>query len=329
MKTLYPEITDPVVHQLKAGEIHQLYVEECGNPSGIPIIFLHGGPGSGCQPYHRQFFDPEKYRIILFDQRGCGRSQPHGCLQENTTQDLIADMETIRTTLNIDKWVLFGGSWGVTLALLYAETYPDQVSGIILRGAFLASRRDLEWFFGDGVGRIFPDEWEKFSALLNDADTTAKETIEHYHELINSVYDDDRIRTANAWSRWTGKIVTWTLPQGEIKKENKETNSDPESNNKDPEKLVREVGLEIHYAINQYFLDNDQLIKNSDQLPNVPVKIIHGRRDLTCPVESSWRLHKAIPHSTLTLLPESGHLASEPAMIDALVTATDEMAGLV
>ena len=146
MKTLYPEITDPIVHELKVGEIHQLYVEECGNPSGIPIIFLHGGPGSGCQPYHRQFFDPKKYRIILFDQRGCGRSTPHGALEENTTHDLIADMETIRQTLNIDKWVLFGGSWGVTLALLYAETYPDLVSGLILRGAFLASKRDLDWF---------------------------------------------------------------------------------------------------------------------------------------------------------------------------------------
>ncbi len=315
MKTLYPEITDPIVHELKVGKIHQLYVEECGNPSGISIIFLHGGPGSGCQPYHRQFFDPEKYRIILFDQRGCGRSTPHGCLEENTTHDLIGDIETIRQTLNIEQWVLFGGSWGVTLALLYAETYPDQVSGLILRGSFLASKRDLDWFFGDGVGRIFPDEWEKFRALVDEEDITAKNVIEDYHEMITSAYDEERIKAAEAWSRWTGKIVTWTLPQ--------EDNKEPDQ--KDPKQLIREIHLEVHYAFNQYFLEPDQLIKNIDQLPDVPVSIIHGRRDITCPLESSWRLHKAIPNSSLTILPESGHLANEVAMIDALVTSSDNL----
>lgn len=320
MKTLYPEIPGPIVHHLKVNSKHKLYVEECGNPSGIPIIFLHGGPGSGCQPYHRQFFDPKKYRIILFDQRGCGRSKPHGCLEENTTHDLIADMETIRQTLNIDKWVLFGGSWGVTLALLYAETYPDRVSGLILRGAFLASKRDLDWFFGDGVGRIFPDEWKKFISCVDEEDITAKNIIEGYHEMITSAYDEERIKAAEAWSRWTGKIVTWTLPPQD---------QEDEPDKKDPEQLIREIHLEIHYAINRYFLETDQLLKNIDQLPDVPVRIIHGRRDITCPLESSWRLQKAIPISTLTILPESGHLANEPAMIDALVSATDEMPDLI
>jgi len=323
MKTLYPEITDPIVHKLKVGEIHELYVEECGNPSGIPIIFLHGGPGSGCQPYHRQFFNPEKYRIILFDQRGCGRSTPHGCLEKNTTHDLNADMETIRQTLNIDKWVLFGGSWGVTLALLYAETYPDRVSGLILRGAFLASERDLDWFFGDHVGRIFPDEWEKFINLIDEKDITAQSVINDYHEMITSPHDEERIKAAKAWSRWTGKIVTWTLPQEEEKNDNEETDQ------KDPKQLIREIHLEIHYAINRYFLETDQLLKNINKLPDVSVRIIHGRRDITCPLESSWRLNKSIPNSTLAILPESGHLANERAMIDALVSATDEEAKLV
>ncbi len=314
MKTLYPKITDPKIYVLNVGK-HQLYVEECGNPNGIPVIFLHGGPGSGCQPYHRQFFDPEKYRIVLFDQRGCGRSTPHGCLEENTSHDLIADMEIIRNTLNIDRWVLFGGSWGVTLALLYAETYPKQVSGIILRGTFLASKRDLEWFFGDGVGRIFPDEWQRFTSLTKDTDNFYDDLITDYHEMITSVYDDERANAAKAWSRWTSKVVTWTLPQ-----------NDEKQDEEDLEKLIREIHLEIHYALNRYFLDNDQLLKNINQLPEVPIVIVHGRRDITCPLESSWRLHKSIPKSSITILPESGHLANEPAMIDALVSMTDKMA---
>lgn len=316
MKSLYPEITNPTVYDLKVSDVHQLHLEECGNPSGIPIIFLHGGPGSGCQPYHRQFFDPEKYRIIIFDQRGCGRSTPHGNLEDNTTHDLLADMETIRKTLKIDQWVLFGGSWGVTLALLYAQTYPQHISGIVLRGAFLASKRDLEWFFGDGVGRIFPDEWERFTALLDDTDYTYLDVIEDYHEMITSVYDTEKIKAAQAWSRWTGKIVTWTLPQ----------NEDKNSEEKEPEKLIREIHLEVHYAVNKYFLETDQLITNIDRLPDVPVEIVHGRRDITCPLESSWKLHKSIPNSSLTILPESGHLANETAMIDALVTITDGIA---
>ncbi len=315
MRTLYAEISDPVIHNIRVGKIHELYVEECGNPSGIPVVFLHGGPGSGCQPYHRQFFDPDKYRIILFDQRGAGRSRPHGCLEENTTHDLISDMEVIRRKLHIDRWVLFGGSWGVTLALLYAQTHPDRVLAMILRGAFLASQRDLEWFFSDKAGRIFPDEWERFTGILN-IDTNHYENILHeYHRMITSDHHAERLNAANAWSRWTGKIVTWTLPQDE----------DEKDEDRDPEQLIRETGLELHYAINHYFLEPDQLIRNIGRLPKVPVKLIHGRRDITCPVESSWRLYKTIPHATLTILHEAGHLAGEPTMIDALVTATDEL----
>ncbi len=319
MKVLYPEIIDPIVHDVNTGEIHNIYVEECGNPSGIPIIFLHGGPGSGCQPYHRQFFNPDKYRIILFDQRGSGRSTPKGCLEENTTHDLIADMEAIRKSLNIDRWVLFGGSWGVTLALLYAETYPINVSGLILRGSFLATKRDLNWFFGDGVGRIFPDEWNKFTSFLEE-DSSGMNTITEFHKMISSNSSEERIKTAKAWSRWTGKVVTWTLAQ----QKEVETN-DQRPDTKDPQELIKEVQLELHYAVNEYFLKPDQLMKNIDQIPDIPVTIIHGRRDITCPMESSWQLHNTISNSQLVILHESGHLASEPAMIDALVSATDDL----
>ncbi|MFK8066624.1 MAG: prolyl aminopeptidase [Gammaproteobacteria bacterium] len=318
MKELYPEITDPVVHDIDSGEIHKVYVEECGNPEGIPIIFIHGGPGSGCQPYHRQFFDPEKYRIILFDQRGAGRSTPKGSLEENTTQDLIADMEAIREKLKIDRWVLFGGSWGVTLALLYAETYPGNVSGLILRGSFLATKRDLNWFFGDGVGRIFPDEYSKFISQL-EKESSGIDTVIDFHKMINSSSDMKKINAAKAWLRWTGIVVTWTLEQREEKED------DPKSDEKDPQELIKGVQLELHYAVNEYFLKPDQLMKNIDQIPDIPVTIIHGRRDITCPMESSWQLHNAIPKSKLVILHESGHLASEPAMIDALVSATDNL----
>ena len=316
MKTLYPEITEPTIHLLSVGQDHQLHVEECGNPNGTPIIFLHGGPGSGCQPYHRQFFDPEKYRIILFDQRGCGRSTPHGCLEENTTRDLIDDMETIRQFLNIDRWVLFGGSWGVSLALLYAETHPEKVSAMILRGGFLASARDLEWFFGDGAARIFPDEWEKFTEIIDDTDKFFSDLIADYHEMITSPYDEERINAAKAWDRWTSKIVTWTLPSNG---ENEEKSA------QELAKLVRSVQLEVHYAINNYFLEPNQLLENINRLPDVPIKIIHGRKDITCPLESSWKLHKQLANSELIILPESGHLANEEAMIDALVNATDTL----
>ncbi len=315
MKTLYPAITDPIVHRLKVSVDHEIYVEECGNPDGIPVIFLHGGPGSGCQSYHRQFFDPTQYRIVLFDQRGCGRSIPKGCLNDNTTQDLISDIETIRAELSVDKWLLFGGSWGVTLALLYAETYPDQVSGIILRGAFLAGKRDLDWFFGDGVCRLFPDEWHTFTTALGVTDFSKEAIIKACHDGLNSDDQIEQLRVARAWSRWTTKIVTWTLPPDR-----------EEQPQKDAEILIKEINLEIHFAFNRYFLGPEQLIENIHLIPEVPIHLVHGRRDITCPIESSWRLSQSLPNAAFTILEESGHLANEAGMIDALVTATDQMA---
>ena len=313
---LYPEISKPKSYEMEVDSPHKIYVEECGNPEGIPVIFLHGGPGSGCNANHRRYFNPEKYRIVLFDQRGCGRSTPHGCLDKNTTQDLISDIETIRIKLNIDQWVIFAGSWGVALALLYAQQYKDQVLGMILRGAFLASKRDMDWFFNDGVCRIFPELWQKFSSSLpklNDTETL----LQRYHRCLFSDDKEINLKAALAWSEWTDSIVTWKLPKSE---------NEPTEN---IDKLIRKVRLEVHYAVHQYFLEENHLLNNIAKIKELPTIIIHGRRDITCPVESSWLIHNAIARSTLHIIPDAGHLAEEPDMIKALVSATDELIALL
>lgn len=320
--SLYPEITTPISYELAVDSPHKLYVEECGNPQGIPVIFIHGGPGSGCNENHRRYFDPNKYRIVLFDQRGCGRSTPHGCLDKNTTQDLIADMETIRTYLKISRWVLFAGSWGVTLALLYAQTYKERVFGMVLRGSFLASQRDLDWFFKDGVSRLYPELWKGFStrlAKLNDKESL----IECYHRCL---FADDRelnALAAMAWLEWTDSIVTWSLPQTNLEDVKQNMAKD------EVDKIIRKVRLEAHYAINHYFLNDGQLLKNCFKIKDIPTILVHGRRDITCPVESSWRVHNVLEKSELRILPDAGHLAGEPDMIDALVVATDELIELI
>jgi len=325
---LYPELENPQTYTITVDTPHKLYLEECGNPEGIPVIFLHGGPGSGCNASHRRYFNPEKYRIILFDQRGCGRSTPHGCLDHNTTQHLVEDIEAIRLQLEVDQWVLFAGSWGVSLALLYAQSYPEKVSAMILRGAFLASNRDMGWFFNDGVRRIYPDLWEAFNTALpkiNDSEPL----LERYHRSLFS--DDKRLnqKAAKVWSDWTDTIVTWTLqpqtsPQTSPKHSSEHTAST--SSPKDiTDKQIRSIRLEAHYAINQYFLKENHILNNMQAIKHIPSLLIHGRRDITCPVESSWNLHSAFANSTLTILPNAGHLAGEPDMIEALVKATDEM----
>lgn len=315
MKELYPEIPCYKSHILRIGDIHKVYFEESGNPNGIPVVFLHGGPGSGCKENHRRYFNPHKYRIIIFDQRGCNRSSPQGCVNENTTLELLQDMEQIRTSLGIDKWVLFGGSWGATLSLLYAEAFPEQVSGLVLRGTFLARQRDLDWFAKDGANRIFPDYWEKFLKVV---------PVDKRHDLVNAYYeiihntknDNEKLSYARAWSDWAGKVVTYTLPEAETGEEN-------------IDKLLNQVSIETHYAFNRYFIAENQILDNISKIPDVPVKIIHGRRDLTCTLEASWLLYEALPDAGINIISDAGHLAGEPAMIDALVTATDEMSFLI
>jgi proline iminopeptidase len=315
MRQLYPPLEPTAQWMLEVGAVHRVYVEECGNPAGIPVVFLHGGPGSGCKPYHRQFFDPGRYRIIIFDQRGCGRSTPLGETAENDTHTLLADIEAIRARLGVERWVVFGGSWGATLALLYAQRFPQQVLALVLRGTFLARQIDVDWFFHDGVSRLFPDAWAAFTSAFPQAHDG--DFIAAAWQAMQSADATVRATAAQAWSRWTGRIVTWLLPA---------SNAAPASGPEQVNRIIQEVAIETHYARHRYFIGEDEILRHVDRLPAVPTTIIHGRRDLTCLLEASWALHRQLPDSTLQIVAEAGHLANDPPMIDALVCATDNLA---
>lgn len=311
MRTLYPELSPNAVGELAAGGGHTVYFEESGDRDGIPAVFLHGGPGSGSNENHRRYFNPDRYRIIIFDQRGCNRSTPRGETRDNTTWDLIGDMESIRMDLGIDRWLLFGGSWGAALGLLYAQTHPDRVLGMILRGTFLARREDLDWFTRCGDNLVFPDAWEEFIGLIPENER--EDPVEAYYRRVHGDDGEESLRAARAWSRWAGTIVTWMLPEA------------PQQAVED-EQVLNEVRIETHYARHRYFIEENHILDNVDKLPAVPIHIIHGRRDLTCTLSASWQLHGALPESRLTIVREGGHLAGEPVMTDALVAATDAMA---
>jgi len=309
MRTLYPEIEPNNRFNIQIDSIHSLYIEESGNPSGIPVIFIHGGPGAGSNENHRRYFSPDHYRIINFDQRGCNRSTPAGEIRSNTTQDLISDMEQIRSKLKIDRWLIFGGSWGSTLGLLYTQTYPGYVIGLILRGTFLARQSDLDWFVKNGVNRIFPEAWKRF---INHVPTTEQDDpVDSYYKLIQDKEVQVRLDAAKHWSNWSATVVSYLLSPNEF------ISHDP------TDKIVCEVAIETHYAKHRYFINENQILDNVDKIPDVPITLIHGRRDLTCTLDASWDLHKAISGSELVVVREGGHLAGEPVMTDALVEATD------
>lgn len=315
-RTLYPEIAPRKVLAVDVGDAHRLYVEDCGNERGLPVVFLHGGPGSSCKPYHRQFFDAQRYRIILFDQRGCGRSQPSGSLRNNSTDRLVSDMEAIRSALDIERWMIFGGSWGSTLGLLYAQAHPDRVSAMVLRGSFLARQQDLDWFLGErGARRFYPEHWQAFLEQVPEAGDG--EVLQACHTLITAGDSGARERVARAWSQWATRIVSFSL------------DAEPGEDAASVGDLIDKAALEIHYAAHRYFIADNQILDNIGRLPNVPVLLVHGRRDLTCLPEASWLLYRAIPGARLEIIPRAGHLASEPPTIDALVRATDEMPRLV
>jgi proline iminopeptidase len=311
MNTLYPEITPFHSFFLTTTSNHRVYVEQSGNPAGIPVIFLHGGPCSGTKPDHRRFFNPERYQIILMDQRGCGLSTPFGELQHNTTQDLIADMEQIRQQLGIQQWLLFGGSWGGTLALLYAQQYPQTVSAMILRGVFLARQADMDWFLypDNGVSRIYPQRWQALQVCLADS-------VENVlTRLCERVFGDNRAlaeQAAQQWQAWGGQVALGNDFQ---------YSEQPVS-----ERDLLQVQMELHYAKQRYFINENQILENCGILQTIPTIIIHGQQDLTCPLEAGWRLHQALPQAEYVVLPNSGHIAKGDEMIDALVTATDKMA---
>jgi proline iminopeptidase len=311
MKTLYPEISCYRTFFLETTSKHRIYIEESGNPDGIPVIFLHGGPCSGTKPEHRRFFNPQKYRIVLMDQRGCGLSLPFGELEHNTTQDLINDIELLRQQLAIEKWLLFGGSWGAALALLYAQQYPNHVAAMVIRGVFLARSQDLRWFLKDGANRIYPEQWQKLAESIPEL---LREEL--FQGLCAGLWGEDELtkrRVAKEWAGWGAQVSLGVDYQPSLEAEHI------------TEKMVKQVMMELHYAKHQYFINENQILDNCHLLQTIPTIIIHGRYDLVCPMEAAVALHKALPHAEYHVLPNAGHVARHIEMIDALVTATDDM----
>jgi len=311
MKTLYPAIKPYIAHSLAVEKPHVLHIEESGNPEGTPVLFVHGGPGAGCEKYHRQFFDPEYYRIILFDQRGAGKSIPHAALEGNTTQALVTDMEAIREFLGIEKWLLFGGSWGSTLSLVYAQSHSERVLGLILRGIFLCMPREIEWFYQEGASRIFPDYWQDFVKPIPAAERG--DLLKAYYQRLTGDDEIARMSAAKAWSIWEGRTATLQGSQSTI---------DHFSGAHVAMSLAR---IEAHYFMHDSFLKENQILDDIDKLKDIPGIIVQGRYDIICPMESAWQLHKAWPMSELFVIPDAGHAASEVGTIDALIRATQQM----
>ncbi len=312
MRQLYPPIDPFVTHTIEVDPPHRLHVEECGNPQGLPVVFLHGGPGSGCEPYHRSFFDPDKYRIILFDQRGCGRSAPHAELAGNDTAALVADMETIRQRLGIERWMVFGGSWGSTLALVYAECYPERVVALVLRGIFLCRPREIHWFYQEGASRIFPDYWADYLRPIPEAERG--DLLQAYYRRLTGDDEVARMAAAKAWSLWEGRCATLQPSQAVV------------DHFGDPFTALSLARIECHYFVNNSFLEENQILRDAHRLRDIPGVIVHGRYDMVCPVESAWALSQAWPEARLEIIPDAGHSALEPGILSALVSATDEMA---
>lgn len=314
MKELFPEIEPYKTHRLKVSDVHEIYIEEVGNPSGQPALFLHGGPGGGITPKHRRYFDPKHYRIILFDQRGAGKSTPHAELEGNTTWDLVADIEQIREMMGIEKWMVFGGSWGSTLALSYAQKHPETVSSLVLRGIFLVRPEEIQWFYQDGAKWIFPDYWENYENMIPEAERS--DMIGAYYRRLTS--DDESVRkaAAKAWSVWEGSTIRLVPNDEEIKDFGED------------HLAVSLARIECHYFNNRCWLEPNQLINDVPKIAHIPSILIHGRYDVVCPVKNAWDLHKAWPNSQLKILPTSGHGGGEEAIIDALVSATEEFKGV-
>jgi len=310
MKSLYPEIPTFNTFFLETESSHQVYVEQSGNPQGIPVLFLHGGPCSGTNPEHRRFFNPDKYHIVLFDQRGCGKSLPFGQLENNSTPYLLRDIEAIRQQLKIKQWVLFSGSWGSTLALLYAQSYPKQVQAMVIRGVFLARQKDMDWFLLEGAGRIFPEQWQHL--LSNIPNYDIKYLIQSLWECL---WDDDELiqkQAANAWIAWETQVALGTDFQIEKLTENPNA--------------IKQARMEIHFAINHYFIAENQIIDNCHLIDNIPTFIVHGRYDLVCPMEAAYQLKHYLPNADYQILSHAGHIAQGDAMIDSLCQITDKIA---
>lgn len=309
MNQLFPALEPFRTWSFDTGDGHNIYVEQSGNPQGKPVVFLHGGPGGGTNPKQRRLFDPDAYHIILFDQRGCGRSTPHASVENNTTWHLVADMERIRESLGIDRWQVFGGSWGSTLALAYAESHPDRVSELVLRGIFMLQPYELTWFYQEGASNLFPDVWERYLAPIPEDERG--DLMMAYHRRLFGEDEAARIEAARAWSIWEDSTSA-LLPAVE-----------PGSD----EWYLAFARIENHYFVNKGFFDRpDQLLANTDKLAGIPTTIVHDRYDVICPLRNAWELHKAMPHAKLIIVPDAGHSVWEPGITEALVAATNQYA---
>jgi proline iminopeptidase len=315
---LFPEIEPNKEYQLPCGNLHNIYIEESGNPNGQPIIFLHGGPGGGCGSKQRRFFDPKHYRIILFDQRGCGKSTPLGETKENTTADLVNDIETIRKHLNIEKWILFGGSWGSSLALAYGIKYPECLIGLILRGVFLSREKELDWFLKD-VDQFFP---ENHQLLLNHTESINKDNlVEEYTRLVLSSNFNIAKKAAVSWNKFEGSILK-LLPASDA------TNNKDDDDEINYEFELARAKVQLHYINNLCFIDGEKILNEVEILKNIPIEIIQGRYDMVCPPKTAYELNKKLPHSKLTIIPNAGHSASEAGILSSLISATEKFKSL-
>jgi proline iminopeptidase len=313
MRELYPPIEPYHQGRLKVSELHTLYFEESGNPQGKPIVALHGGPGGGSIPQYRQYFNPEKWRIVLFDQRGCGKSTPHAELEDNTTWDLVSDIEKLRVHLGISQWVVFGGSWGSTLALAYSETHPECCLGLILRGIFMLRKKEIRWFYQEGASYIFPDAWEDYIKPIPEAERD--DFVSAYYRRLTSPDLAIRLEAARAWSVWEAS-TSKLLPDFGLKARFSQDNF--------ADAFAR---IECHYFINQGFFEpDDQLLRNIERIRHIPGVIVQGRYDVVCPMISAWELHQVWPEAEFIVVPDAGHSMSEPGIRNALIAATDNFA---
>ena len=311
-RTLYPPIEPIRADYLEVDGGHRIYYEECGNPAGKPVVFLHGGPGGGCTDAMRRFWNPDVYRIFLFDQRGCGRSTPHASLENNTTWDLVNDIEILRAAMQVEKWQVFGGSWGSTLALAYSQAHPDRVTEIVLRGIFMLREKELRWFYQQGTSDLFPDLWQAYLAPIPPAERG--DLLHAYYRRLTSEDPGVRLEAARAWSIWEGKTST-LIPNTEIAEQFAAS-----------EMALALARIECHYFVNKGFMEENQLIDNVDRIRKIPAVIVQGRYDVICPVVSAWELAQAWPEAGLRIVPDAGHAAFEPGIVHELITATDAFA---
>jgi len=315
VRELYPPIEPFRTERLKVSHLHEIYVEESGRRDGMPVLFVHGGPGAATTPNQRRFFDPDLYRIVLYDQRGCGKSTPRAALEQNTTWDLVEDIEKIRVHLGIERWVVFGGSWGSTLSLAYAETYPSRVDALVLRGIFMLRPHEIRWFYQEGASFVFPDVWEGFVAPIPVAERG--DLLTAYYRRLTGSDPEERSAAARAWATWEASTIR-LLPDSQLIAEFAQPDA--------ADSLAR---IESHYFMNHGFFDHpNQLLDNVLAIRHIPAVIVHGRYDMCCPMTNAWDLHGRWPEAALEIVPDAGHAAFEPGIVDRLIEATDRFGRL-